>query len=365
MASIQILANRLRAELGDIGQFFEETFTGDGRTRRFKLGYAPIKGVNLKVLVNNVDMSATTAVEEVTGLFELATVPPSDACIEISGTQYKYFTDTEIQQYVTNAFYEHAYTTTDSNGSLVNLSSLPVIDEYPLIILATSMALYTLATDAAFDIDIISPDGVSIPRSERYRQLMELVQQRKEQYRELCSLLGIGMYRIEVQTLRRISRRTNRYVPVYRPQEVDDGSIPQRVYLPMPNYWDITPPSPVPTKDLSLYSGDDFCLDLAFDHDLATYTPLAQVRLYPQLPADQVGPLLLATFQITKSASVSGGILDKLSLYLPGSVTADLPRTAYWDLQLTDTDTGKVRTYLQGKMFTKAQVTTTNGDFHV
>ena len=239
MASIQILANRLRAELGDIGQFFEEKFTGDGSSRRFRLSYSPIKGVNVKVLVNGVDVSGTTAVEEVTGLFELANVPADKAVVEISGTQYKYFTDTEIQQYVTNAFYEHAYTTTDSNGSLATLSTLPVIDEYPLIILATSMALYTLATDAAFDIDIISPDGVSIPRSERYRQLMELVQQRKEQYKELCSLLGIGMYRIEVQTLRRISRRTNRYVPVYRPQEVDDGSIPQRVYLPMPSYGDI------------------------------------------------------------------------------------------------------------------------------
>jgi hypothetical protein len=104
---------------------------------------------------------------------------------------------------------------------------------------------------------------------------------------------------------------------------------------------------------------------LAFDHDLTDYTALSQIRLYPQLPADQVGPLLLATFEITKSASISGGILDKLSLYLPSSVTADLPRTAYWDLQLTDNTTGHVKTYLQGKIFTKAQVTTTNGDFHV
>jgi hypothetical protein len=365
VANIQTLANRLRAEIGDIGRFFDENFTGDGRTRRFQLSVSPVKGLSLKVLVNGVDVSATTAVEEVSGLFELANVAADNATIEVSGTQYKYFTDVEIQQYVINAFYEHAYTTTDSNGSLATMASLPVIDEYPLVILATSMALYTLATDAAFDIDIISPDGVSIPRSERYRQLMEVVQQRKEQYRELCSLLGIGMYRIEVTTLRRISRRTNRYVPVYRPQEVDDGSIPQRVYLSMPTYGDITPPSSVPTKDLSMYSGDDFCLDLAFDHDLTHYTALSQIRLYPQLPANQVGPLLLATFEITKSASISGGILDKLSLYLPSSVTADLPRTAYWDLQLTDNTTGHVKTYLQGKIFTKAQVTTTNGDFHV
>jgi hypothetical protein len=365
VANIQTISNRLRAEIGDIGRFFEETFTGDGRTTRFQLSNAPIKGRSIKIFIDGIDVSAGATIEETTGLVELDECPADNKKVMIAGTAYKYFTDTEIQAYVTNAFYQHAYTTTDTNGSLATMASLPVIDEYPMVILAASMALYTLATDAAFDIDIISPDGVSIPRSERYRQLMETVQQRKEQYRELCTILGIGMFRIETFNLRRVSRRTNRYVPVYRPQEIDDGSIPQRVYLNMPNYGDQTPLSSVATKDLAMYSGDDFCLDLTFDHDLADYLPYAQIRLYPQLPADQVGPLLLASFTITKSASVEGGILNKLSLYLPGAVTADLPRTAYWDLQLTANDSGKVRTYLQGKIFTRSQVTTTNGDFHV
>lgn len=364
MATLVALSDRLRAEIGDIGRSFVETFQGDGETKRFQLTFAPVKASTLLVKVNGVNVSQTATVEEVVGMIELAAIPADGAEIVVSGTNYKYFTDSEIQQYVNTAFTEHARTTTDSNGALATLATLPAIDEYPLVILASTMALYTLASDAAFDIDIISPDGVSIPRSERYRQLMELVQQRKEQYRELCNMLGLGMYKIEVFSLRRISRRTNRYVPIYRPQEIDDGSMPQRVYLSVPTYGDITPPSTVTTKDLSLYAGDDFEIILKFNMDLTTYTPLSQIRLFPSYPANQVGPVIVATFDIQKFASVTGGTVDSLRLSLQDTVTASLPRTAYWDIQLTSS-LGEVKTYLTGKVFTRPQVSKTNGDFSV
>jgi hypothetical protein len=364
VATLTALSDRLRAEIGDIGRSFVETFQGDGVNKRFQLTYAPVKASTLIVKVGSTNVSSTSVVEEVVGMIELATAPVDGATVTISGTTFKYFTDSEIQYYVETAFNEHARTTVDSNGARATMTTLPSIDEYPLVILASSMALYTLATDAAFDIDIISPDGVSIPRSERYRQLMELVQQRKEQYRELCNMLGLGMYKIETFTLRRISRRTNRYVPVYRPQEIDDGSLPQRVFLPMPNYGDITPEGPVPTRDLSIYAGDEFNLRLKFNKDLATLTPLSQIRLFPKYPVNQVGPLILATFDITKEASVSGGTLDTLLLHLDPEVTATLPRTAYWDIQLTDS-LGGVKTYLTGKVFTRTEVTTTQGNFSV
>ena len=224
--------------------------------------------------------------------------------------------------------------------------------------MASSLALYTLATDASFDIDIISPDGVNIPRSERYRQLIQIVESRKDQYKELCQMLNLGMYRIETLTLRRISRLTNRYVPVYKPQEVDDGSIPQRVYLPLPDYHDETP-HPVPVYDLEMYAGDYFSISFKFPFDLTTYTPLAQIRLYPQLIANQVGPLLIAKFNYFYSQSVSGGINDTINLTLDGSITAELPQTTYWDLQLTN-PSGQTKTYFTGKIYTAPQVSIPN-----
>lgn len=363
MATLASLSDRLRAEIGDTARSFLEDFTGDGINKRFQLTYAPVNASSLSVKVNGV-ATADFTVEEVTGMIVLGFSPAPEANIAVAGTTYKYFTETEIQYYINTAFGEHARSSTDSNGSRATMNTLPSIDEYPLVLLASSMALYTLATDAAFDIDIISPDGVSIPRSERYRQLMDMVNARKEQYKELCTMLGVGMYRIEVATLRRISRRTNHYVPIYRPKEIDDGSMPQRVYLPIPDYGDVTPASPVATRDLSMYSGDDFEILLKFSMDLSTYTPSSQIRLFPTQPANQVGPVVIGSFVIEKVASVPNGILDTLRLTLAGEVTRDLPKTCYWDIQL-ESNTGVVKTYLSGKIFTKPQITTTNGDFSV
>jgi hypothetical protein len=273
------------------------------------------------------------------------------------GQAYRYFTDTEITYYINTAFLEHAAHTTDTAGSrITQIGLLPPLEEYPVVLLASTMALYTLANDSAFDIDIISPDGVSIPRSERYRQLMEMLQSRKDQYKEVCSMLNIGMYRIEVNTLRRISRLTNRYIPVYRPQEIDDRSLAQRVYLNMPDYGDITPPSTAMNRDLSMYSGDDFQIDLKFGFDLTGYTPKSQIRVYTDGNYAQIGPVVLATFTITKITSTTA-VLDTLRLTLPGSVTKNLPRTGYYDLQMTKSSDSTVRTYITGKVFTREEVT--------
>lgn len=314
-------------------------------------------------LATTFDVSSTTVIEEGIGIMTLATAPANNAVITVSGTAYRYFTDSEVSYYITTAFIEHTRNEADTNGSAISqLNRLPGIEEYPLILLASTMALYTLANDAAFDIDIISPDGVSIPRSERYRQLMEMVQAKKEQYRELCSLLNIGLHRIEVFTLRRISRMTNRYIPVYHPQEIDDGSIPQRVSLPIPNYGDTAPDVPVISKDLSLYAGDDFMEVIKFSMDITSYTPLSQIRLYPSIPGSRVGPVIVGTFTLTKSASVVGGIVDTLTMTLPGSVTRDLPNVSYYDLQMTS-NSGKVKTYLYGKVFTHSEVSNPLGPF--
>ena len=356
MATLAGLSDRLRAEIGDTARSFVEDFDGNGVNKRFQLTHAPVSATSLTVKVGSTTVT-DFSVEEVTGMITLNSAPAVGANITISGTTYKYFTQAEIEYYINTAYGEHARTTTDANGSRATMTTLPSVDEYPLVLLASSMALYTLATDAAFDIDIISPDGVSIPRSERYRQLMDMVNARKEQYKELCTMLGVGMYRIEVFNLRKTSRRTNRYVPLYRPQEVDDGSMPQRVYLPIPDYGDVTPSSPVASRDLSMYSGDDFEVILPIGMDLTPYTPFSQIRLFPTQPANQVGPMIIATFTIEKVASIPGGTLDNLKLTLAGSKTADLPKTAYWDVQLTDS-TGKVKTYFAGKVFTKPQVTT-------
>jgi hypothetical protein len=348
VATLAAMSNRLRSEIGDIGKPFLQTFAGNGTTTRFQLDYKPIQGATLVVKVGVTDVSATTSVDEANGYVILAAAPANLAVVTISGTYFRYFTDAEIQGYITSAFGLHANFSTDTVGRMVTLSTLPTIEEYPVLILASTQALYTLATDAAFDIDIFSPDGVTIPRSERFRQLNELIQTRHAQYQELCERLGIGMYKIEVFNLRRISRITNRYIPIYRPLEVGDFSLPERVYFPVPTYGGAIAPSATGTYDISLVQGDSYLATIDFPFDITGYTMKAQIR-----PAKN-HPVLMAEFTITNIDLVAG----TASISLTASQTSGFPLRSYWDLQLTSvSDPNYRRTFVSGFVFCDREVT--------
>lgn len=280
MATLASLVDRVRLELGDQGKSFVTQFMADGSTNRFDLRYSPIDADTLYVSKDGVDISSSASVEESTGVLVLDEVPEDGAQLLVSGTYYRYFTTPDYEYFSTAALRQHTHNKTDSIGRTFTVENLPTIEEYPVALYASTLALYTLATDAAFDINIFAPDGVTIPRSERYRQLMEMIDSRREQYRELCVQLGIGMYQIEVFTLRRISKMTNRYVPVYRPMEVDDKSFPMRVDLNAPTYGDKEEPWPTLAEDLTAFEGFEFTYTKTFTGD---YTgKLFQARLLTQ-----------------------------------------------------------------------------------
>lgn len=277
MATIANLADRVRIELGDLGKSFVTNFVADGTTNRFRLHYAPLDGDGVKVFKNGVDISDLASVEEQTGVLVTDTVPADGDELLVSGTYYRYFTATEINSIVEEAFQTHAYSHNDSVGRQLTLENLPGVEEYPVAIHATTLALYTLATDASFDIDIQAPDGVSIPRSERYRQLMQMVQARQEQYRELCNLLGIGLYRIDVFNLNRISKATGRLVPKYVPQEVDDRSYPERVKTPLPTLGSVAEAWPTEAGELTSYQGRAFSHSFTITANYAGKTFIANL----------------------------------------------------------------------------------------
>jgi hypothetical protein len=267
VATLTSLIGRVRVELGDIGKSFVEQFVADGTTNRFVIHYSPVDAQTVLVKSNGVDISSTSYIEESTGILTLPTVPADGTEITVSGTYYRYFTGAEMTSLIEAAVVQHTSGHSDSLGRAVTVDTLPVIDEYPIAVYATTLALYTLATDASFDIDIQAPDGVSIPRSERYRQLMQMVQTRQQQYKELCSMLGLGMYKIEVFTLNRISAATNRLIPSYMPQEVDDKSFPSRIYLDQNTYGNKPPAWPTESGSLTAYQGRSFSTAIDFTGD--------------------------------------------------------------------------------------------------
>lgn len=350
MATISSLADRLRSEIGDIGKSFVYQTTADGTTNRFLVPYSPLDGAYLVVNVNGIDVSTTVEVEEQTGFIVFDTTPEDGDSIIVAGNYYRYFTNSETCQFVSDAFLQHSAFHTDAYGRTVSMMNLPNLEEYPVVIYASTLALYTLANDAAFDINVFAPDGVTIPRSERYQQLMQMIEVRKNQYKELCSQLGIGLYKIDVFSLRRISKTTNKYVPIYQPMEIDDMSTPTRVHLPTPTYGNVQLPVTVVTQDLYVYEGDAYEFTIQLGIEVDALTPLAEIRGLPG-----AAQLLTAFTVTTPDILEDGDNLRTLVLTLTGDQTRMLPGTSYYDVQLTNAD-NVTHTYVSGKIFKTSEV---------
>ncbi len=353
MSSLTALVSRVRTELGDTGRSFVDSFLGDGVTTRFPRSFAPLNGSSVVVMVNGADVSTYVTAEEAEGVLIFDNAPTAGAVITTAGTHYRYFTDAELQIIVSEAFTQHTYNRTDAFGRAITLGNLGTVEEYPLALLATINALWTLATDASFDIDILAPDGVTIPRSQRYRQLTELINERRAQYGQLCAALNIGLDRMEVFVLRRKSHRTNRYVPIYRPQEVDDSSMPERVWLPIPTYGGTPTPTDVGEYDLNVYQGDSFTVTMDFNFDATLWTAKAQIRAVP------ASPVALAYFTITTVDATAG----LFTLSLTADQTTRLPVKSFWDLQFTsNSDPTNIKTFIRGVVFSERQITVAFGN---
>lgn len=329
MATIASLVDRVRMELGDQGKSFVTQFVADGTTNRFKIHYSPLDATTVHAWLNNVEVTNAVSIEESTGVVVFDIVPEDGDEITLSGNYYRYFTGAELVQIVENAVASHTAKHTDALGRELTVENLPFIEEYPVAIYATSMALYTLATDASFDIDILAPDGVNIPRSERYRQLMEMVNQRKGQYQELCVHLGIGMFSIDVFTFRRISKATGRYVPVYKPQEVDDRSYPERAQIAKPTYGDKPTEWPTESGDLTAYQGRAFTTTITLEGD---YTG---IDFTARLLNQRGGVLAAQEFAFERTDNVDTNddpISTTLVLSLSAEQTLRLALRTYWSI---------------------------------
>ena len=345
MATMQSLLDRTRLELGDQPKTFRQEWYGDGLTNRWELDYSPLDADSVIVTVDGVDVSNSCEVEEAAGVLLFDTAPGADEKVVVTGTYFRYFTSAELTTLINSAAQEHLFRSVNAFNQAMSLETLPYVEEGVVALRATIKALFVLATDASFDIDILTPDGVSIPRSERYRQLMSMIAERERQYYHISEALNIGPYRAEVFTLRRVSRWTNKYVPIYRPQEIDDYSFRERVYLPIPTYGAEPVPSPAGHYDIALVQGDSYSQVFDFDVDLTGATVTAQARTFPE------APVVAAQFTVV----VLDAALGQVRLELTAEQTKKLPLRSYWDLQIDQA--GTITTVIQGVVFTKREVT--------
>lgn len=248
----QNIIDRVRMELGDTGAPFSDTFLGTGLVSNYDLTDFNVWNVNAVWIKNQVAVPLTAntdyALNTQEGRIFLIGAPsplPQGDTLIVSGFAGGMFSDQELEVFIHDAVLQHTngryikQRFRDSFGFIrysevpMDLSTLPEIEGTLVSMRATIDALWALATDASTDIDISSADGTTVPRSERYRQLRQQIDGMTERYNQLCAMLNVGLNRIEVGRIRRVSDTTNRLVPIFRDREYDDYRLPERQLPPI------------------------------------------------------------------------------------------------------------------------------------
>lgn len=258
MADTASIIKRIRSELGDFGSPFRDDFLGGGELSTYDLSETGVSSV-VATLMEGTPPASRTLIQDLDYALDVtegrivllgANGPLGHGQrLVVTGTSGGMFSDDELTTYVSDAMAQHAFGQSvrmryrDQQGFIrywddpVTLANLPVVQEQMVAWLASIQVLWTLATDAATDTDISTADGTFLPRTQRYRQIMEHIGSAttglQGRYNVLAAQLNVGVGRIEMFTLRRVSRTTNRLVPVVKAREYDDASMPQRILPPV------------------------------------------------------------------------------------------------------------------------------------
>jgi hypothetical protein len=221
--TMQLARNYLR----DFPKFFQTSFDGLGRT--YELGNLNVDKTSLWIatVTNNVVTELTTSqysLDERNGVLRLATTPVANTKIMIEGYYYEWILPVDLQFYAERSINFHI-PTIDVPLEQANAAVLDVVGLGALV-----EALQALMTEYARDIDVMTSESIHIPGSQRFRMLQSLVQQWEVEYRKHANNLNIGPERIAQFSLRRVSRTTNRLVPLFKSKELGD-------YGPMERIW--------------------------------------------------------------------------------------------------------------------------------
>jgi hypothetical protein len=137
---------------------------------------------------------------------------------------YQWFLDEDLDFFSKVIISEHMH-----HRPGVDLQSIMGVEVEVMGIGALVGALWSLLAEFATDIDVSSPEGMNIPAHQRFNQVQTLIGYWEKRYEEKAAMLNVGLKRIEMHTLRRITRLSNRYAPVYRGREIDNPRPPIRI----------------------------------------------------------------------------------------------------------------------------------------
>jgi len=231
-ATISTITTIARNFLRDFPKFFQVSFDAVGRT--YELGSPNIDADSLWVAtyVNNAPVTITSdtsassyySLDARNGILRFNTTPSASASILVEGYYYEWVLPSDLEFYAGHSIEQHTY---NLDLPLENMSAI-VIDTIGMHCVVES--LWGLLTEYSRDIDITTSESVHIPASQRFRMVQSLLDYWSKAYERQAKSLNIGLERIEVMNLRRVSRSTNRFVPIYKSKELGEYGPIERLF---------------------------------------------------------------------------------------------------------------------------------------
>lgn len=216
-----------RTYLRDFPRFFQVSFDAVGRT--YELGSPNIDADTLWIATAN-GASATPlttsqySLDSRNGILRLTSTPSANTKLMVEGYYYEWVSPADLEFYSKQAINAHVFSL-----------DIPLENMAQVIIETIGMGaivevLMSLMTEYSRDIDVMTSESVHIPASQRFRMIQSLLSYWSQQYDKQARALNIGVDRIEIFNLRRVSRTTNRYVPLYKAKELGDYGPIERIF---------------------------------------------------------------------------------------------------------------------------------------
>lgn len=229
MATKADITTTARTYLRDFQKPFRQTFVPMGKL--YDLGKPNIEESTLYVAYlpsgetsASVLVSDQYSVDARNGQLRLVPQLGTNDTLMVEGYYYEWLLPADLDFYADMAI----------NLNTHNLS-VPLANMAPAVadvvgIHTLVQALWGLLSEFSRDIDVITSESVHIQSSQRYRMVSSLLDYWMAEYNRRAQALNIGLERLEVVNLRRVSRTTNRLVPLYKQREVGDYGPIERIW---------------------------------------------------------------------------------------------------------------------------------------
>lgn len=216
-----------RTYLRDFPKFFQVSFDAVGRT--YELGSPNIETDTLWVATTtgssaNVLTASQYSVDARNGILRLASTPAAGSKIMVEGYYYEWVSPADLEFYSKQAINAHVFSLD------IPLENMARVIIETIGIAAIVEVLMGLMSEFSRDIDVNTSESVHIPASQRFRMIQSMLAFWSQQYDKQARALNIGIDRIEIFNLRRVSRTTNRYVPLYKHKELGDYGPVERIF---------------------------------------------------------------------------------------------------------------------------------------